>query len=54
MHTKRSQILETFSRKQLDVGGASVDEINALQSEIDFLRALLRKKNIPIPDGPYG
>ena len=29
-------------------------KVNALQEEIDFLRTLLSKKKIPIPNGPYG
>ena len=30
------------------------EKVNAMQEEIDFLRTLLRKKKIPIPNGPYG
>ena len=37
-----------------DVCEACLEEVNSMQEEIDFLRALLRKNKITIPDGPYG
>ena len=41
-------------KSDLVVGVASIEEVNALQGENDFLRALLKKFKITIPDGPYG
>ena len=55
MNASSSHISETLSRERTEsvVGASCLDEVNALQGEIDFLRTLLRKKKISIPDGPY-
>ena len=56
MNTANSNIPKTFSQGQTesDFFGAYLDEVNGLQNENDFFRALLRKHKIQIPDGPYG
>ena len=47
---------EIFGRghSKSDVCENCLEEVNAMQEEIDFLRALLRKYKITIPDVPYG